>query len=207
MNLICRNRITTAKPQRYAATEDFAELFREEMPRLYLLALLLTSDHEKAEHCFVAALEDCVNGNPVFKEWAPSWARRMIVENAIRIVAPHPNYAVETALALDSEFRSEPQTLGDKDALIASVLELADFDRFAFVMSVLERYPDRDCSIQLGCTPHQLGDARMRAYRQLARSCARNAVPARADSPQRSRSGDPGALGALVAEFRIAQTT
>jgi hypothetical protein len=180
MNLPSTNRITTGKPEKYATSEDFCTLFTEEMSSLYLLSFLLTSDHEKAEQCFVFGLQDSVKENPVFKEWASSWARRMIVMNAIRIITPLPNHASGTALAVNFELDSELETVPDKDAVIASVVELADFERFAFVMSVLERYPDQDCSVLLDCSLQEIRDARTQALQQIAQSYATNAVGGRA---------------------------
>src|SRR4029077_10222346 len=72
----------------YASRDDFRRIFDEDMNGLYLLSLLLTADREKAEQCFVSGLEDAVEGNPVFKEWARSWARRAIIQNAIRVINP-----------------------------------------------------------------------------------------------------------------------
>src|SRR5260370_10712368 len=78
------------KPTEYASRADFRQIFDEDMHGLYLLSFLLTADHEKAEQCFVSGLEDAVNGNPVFKEWARSWARRGILQNAVRAINPRP---------------------------------------------------------------------------------------------------------------------
>ena len=72
----------------YANSDDFRRIFDENMNSLYLLAFLLTADHGKAEQCFVSGLEDAVEGNPVFKEWAHSWARRVIIQNAVRLINP-----------------------------------------------------------------------------------------------------------------------
>src|SRR5262245_40163093 len=72
----------------YATGGDFCRIFKEDMQSLYLLALVLTADPAKAEQCFVAGLDDCASGNQVFEEWARSWARRVIVKNAIRSLAP-----------------------------------------------------------------------------------------------------------------------
>src|SRR5271156_3469526 len=80
--------ITTLKP--YASSEDFSQVFDEDMNSLYLLSYLLTADREKAEQCFVSGVEDAVEGNPVFKDWARSWARRMIIVNAVRAINPQP---------------------------------------------------------------------------------------------------------------------
>src|SRR6516225_12066480 len=72
----------------FATCTDFSRIFAEDMNNLYLLALVLTADSEKAEQCFVSGLDDCISGNQVFREWARSWARRVVIKNAIRIIAP-----------------------------------------------------------------------------------------------------------------------
>jgi hypothetical protein len=66
----------------YASREDFRRIFTEDLDGLYQLSFLLTRDPQKAEQCFVGGLEDCLAGNPVFREWARSWAKRAIVQNA-----------------------------------------------------------------------------------------------------------------------------
>ena len=78
------------EPMPYASSDDFRQVFDQEINSLYLLSYLLTADHEKAEQCFVSGLEDAVEGNPVFKEWARSWARRVIILNAVRAIKPRP---------------------------------------------------------------------------------------------------------------------
>src|ERR1700719_5195475 len=79
-----------AKLAPYASKADFGQIFHEDMKELYLLSFLLTADRRKAEQCFVSGLEDAVEGNPVFKEWARSWARRAIIQNAVRAINPWP---------------------------------------------------------------------------------------------------------------------
>lgn len=74
----------------YTSSSDFCQVFQEDMNGLYLLSFLLTADREKAEQCFVSGLEDSVEGSPVFKEWARSWARRAIVQSAVRVINPRP---------------------------------------------------------------------------------------------------------------------
>ena len=80
----------STRPTPYASSTDFRQVFDEDMNGLYLLSFLLTADREKAEQCFVSGLEDAVNGNQVFKEWARSWARRVIIQNAVRAINPRP---------------------------------------------------------------------------------------------------------------------
>ena len=80
--------LSTTRVQGYASQDEFCQIFADDENALYLLSLLLTADGSKAEKCFVAGLEDSIQGNPVFKEWARSWSKRMIVKNAIRMISP-----------------------------------------------------------------------------------------------------------------------
>ena len=149
-------------PTPYASIGDFCRIFHEETDSLYRLSFLLTADCDKAEQCFVSGLEDSLKGSRVFKEWARSWARRAIIQNAVRVINPHP-----TAKDAPSEVNSSGTTLVAKQAGIAAVLELAPFERFVYVMSVLERYSDQDCSVLLGCMRRDVVAARIRALQQI----------------------------------------
>jgi hypothetical protein len=50
---------------------------------------------------------------------------------------------------------------------LATVVGLQAFDRFVFVMSVLERYRDRDIRLLLGCSNVDVSQARVRALEQI----------------------------------------
>jgi hypothetical protein len=153
----------------YATGADFCRIFKEDMKNLYLLSLLLTADPAKAEQCFVAGLDDCAGSNQVFKEWTRSWARRAIVKNAVRVIAPEPVYvnaASNVAVSRNATDRTRPEVQAEFSALLG----LTAFERFAFVMSVLEGYSDQECALLLGCTRHALIAARVRAAQEIARS-------------------------------------
>ena len=157
----------------YATGADFCRIFAEDTKNLYLLALLLTADPAKAETCFVSGLDDCAAGNRVFKEWARSWARRTIVRNAVRLVAPQPvhaNWVSNHAVSNGAHDAAGDQARPALRAEISALLELHSFERFALVMSVLEGYSDQDCALLLGCTRQTLIAARVRALQQFARS-------------------------------------
>jgi len=149
-------------PTQYASRSDFCRVFHEETDSLYRLAFLLTADSEKAQQCFVSGLENSVNGNPVFKDWARSWARRAIIQNAVRIINPWP-----TEENAPSDFNADERTLAKEQPEIAAVLDLPPFERFVFVMSVLEHYSEHECSILLGCSRREVVAARIRALRQI----------------------------------------
>ena len=67
-----RNQDRRNEPNPYATREEFIKLFHEDMNGLSQLSFLLTGDQEKAEKCFVAGIEDCIQENRVFREWARS---------------------------------------------------------------------------------------------------------------------------------------
>jgi hypothetical protein len=155
---------------RYASHEDFHTIFNEGLKELYQLSFLLTRDPTKAERCLVTGLEDCVSGNRVFREWARSWAKRTIVQNAICELKPRPsqsNSPLSGAMFSDMDQHSSgPGGYFEIDA----VLRLADFDRFVFVMSVLEHYSEHDGALLLGCSARDIREGRTRALKELADS-------------------------------------
>ena len=145
---------------------NFCRIFEKDMDRLYLLSFLLTADHALAETCFVRGLEDAIKSNRVFKEWADAWARRMIIQNAIQMVQPQPSDG-------DAESPESDHEVDDRKtapARIAAIVRLPAFDRFAFVMSVLERYSDQECAVLLDHSRGEVAAARVRAVQHIAAS-------------------------------------
>jgi hypothetical protein len=57
-------------------------------------------------------------------------------------------------------------------AEIAAVIALPAFERFAFVMSVLERYSEKECSLLLDCTRADVVAARISALERMGNSTA-----------------------------------
>jgi len=166
MTELAHIRVHEEKANRYATREDFRRIFSEDTNGLYQLSLLLTRDSVKAEQCFVGGLEDCVTGNSVFREWARSWAKRAIIQNAIRKLNPRPRRpspASPTVFADIDQLSSGPGKYFEIDA----VLRLEDHERFVFVMSVLEHYSEHDCALLLGWSVREVREARTRALREL----------------------------------------
>jgi hypothetical protein len=146
----------------YATSADFCRIFHAEMSSLYLLSLLLTADSEKAERCFLESLEDSAGCASVFKEWASSWARRTIIHNAIRLIAPRPadEISIPNPAPLGSVANLQPE--------IAAVVDLPAFERFVFVLSVFERFSDQECSLFLNCSRREVAAGRNSALLQIA---------------------------------------
>ena len=151
----------------YATRADFCRVFEKNTNSLYLLCFLLTADHEAAEKCFVSGLEDSAQGSPVFAAWAESWARRTIIDNAIRMIRPRPESGTQTSTSDNNARQRTKET-----DMIAAVIDLSAFDRFVFVMSVLERYSDQECSLLLDCSRTGVVAARIRALQQIGNSAA-----------------------------------
>jgi hypothetical protein len=153
--------------------DDFCRIFTQDMKGLYLLSFLLTADPKKAEQCFAAGMEDCVEGNPVFKEWAHAWSRRAIIKNAIRIVAPLTSPTNAHELTIDA---ADWET--DLRPALAAVTQLEPLERFVYVMSVLERYSDHECSTLLITTKGRVVAARTRGLQRLSVRDGINPSPA-----------------------------
>jgi DNA-directed RNA polymerase specialized sigma24 family protein len=155
---------------RYASHEDFHTIFNEDLKELYQLSFLLTRDPARAERCLVSGLKDCSTGNPVFREWARSWAKRAIIQNTIRELKPRPSQSnSHLSRAMFSDVDQSSRGSGGH-LEIDTVLRLAVFDRFVFVMSVLEHYSEHDCALLLGCSAGDIREARTRALKELADS-------------------------------------
>jgi DNA-directed RNA polymerase specialized sigma24 family protein len=162
------NQITSSTP--YASSDDFHQVFDQDMNRLYLMSFLLTADRDKAEQCFVSGLEDAVEGNPVFKEWARSWARRVIIVNAVRAINPRPRE--ENGRLSSASVSSHDKVPSVEQVEMSAVLALEPFERFVYVMTVLERYSDQDSSVLLGCSRRDVVAARTRAFEQIGTAIA-----------------------------------
>jgi DNA-directed RNA polymerase specialized sigma24 family protein len=176
-----RRQIRNPEPSPYATKSEFCRIFEKDMNRLYVLSFLLTGDPTMAEQCFVGGLHIAREENQVFKEWAESWARRAIIQNAIRMIRPRKAAGVTNSTAVSDPLTQHPE--------IAGIVDLPAFERFVFVMSVLERYSDQECSLLLGCTRGDVAAARTRALEQLGKSIDLHRGPVGVTSNQRARLG------------------
>jgi hypothetical protein len=162
VNVLGAKQATRHETTEYATRADLCRIFDADMNGLYLLSFLLTGDDVTAEQCFVAGLEDSTKGTAVFREWARSWARRMIIQNAILIVQPHPTGGNSSGTAL----RNGAACALTQQPEVGAVIALPAFERFVFVISVLEGYSAKNCSLLLGCTRADVIAARTRALRR-----------------------------------------
>lgn len=179
------------EPSPYASKRDFCQIFEKNMSPLYLLSFLLTGDEATAEQCFVGGLHIAQEGNLVFKEWAETWARRTIILNAIRMI--RPRLTSDSVTVSESGRASHPAI---EQPEISAIVGLPAFERFAFVMSVLEGYADHECALHLNGTVGEIREARSRALGKIGKSAELRdklvTIAARRNSPQEnSESGFP----------------
>jgi DNA-directed RNA polymerase specialized sigma24 family protein len=146
----------SAEPNaQYATRPDYCQIFQADMHPLYLLAFLLTTNHSRAEQCYAESMENVITGNPVSREYARFWIKHNVILSAIRMV-----FSESTQLQDRDTWHEAPLR-----CVTDTVTRLAPLVRFVFVMSVLERYSEHECSRLLNCTVGDVIDARSHALR------------------------------------------
>jgi hypothetical protein len=150
-------------PKSYATATDFCRIFTEELHSLYLLSLLLTADNDKAEKCFVSALSEATDGIGVSTEWAGSWARRAVLKHAIRMIGPAPEHSDSLPFIGPG---APPTSISGNP--FATIFALDPFERFVFVMAILEGQSEQDCAILLRCSRRDVMIARVLALSRMA---------------------------------------
>jgi hypothetical protein len=138
---------------------DFLESFNEEMSSLYLLSFLLTADHDRAEQCLVSAMWECVEGSGVFM----GCTRGAVIEHAIQMIMPAP----ERTDCVSPIRRKRSATPAENDPF-AAILLLDAFERFVFVMSILEEQSDEECANRLRCSRSDVMVAQVLALKRQA---------------------------------------
>jgi hypothetical protein len=144
MNMLEPMHVVNERATPYATATDLFKNFTEEMHSLHLLSLLLTADNDKAEQCFVSAMGECLEEVGAFMEWTRSRARRAILKYAIQMIMPVPEHADSLSL-----IGLKPPATSAGSNPLAAILALDPFERFVFVISVLEGRPEQDCAILL----------------------------------------------------------
>jgi hypothetical protein len=155
-----------------ARKEEFAIVFDSERAALQKLALLLTANSEVAKRCLIHAFQECIESSSISKQWVLSWTRRMVIRNAISLVmSPGGRSFVNTSRnSNDQSIVFSPDDSPGANAESESILNLPEFDRFVFVICVLERYSMHDCALLLGRSHRDISQARQRVGNQVEKT-------------------------------------
>lgn len=135
--------------------EHVCRIFQRDVRRLYALSFLLTADHALAEQCFVQSLDDSLESDR-----SGSRISSTIARNAIRISR------LRWGDTLKEHEPSGHDSL-DHPAELTAVVALPPFERFVFVLSILERYTDEESSRLLNCSVDDVATARVNALQSI----------------------------------------
>jgi hypothetical protein len=145
-----------------ATDTDFWNILTDEMHSLYQLSFLLTADVDKAKQCLFSGMGECEEEIGVSAAWAQARARRTIVKSAIWMIMPAPEYADDFSFAV-----LKGSAVAGETNLFDAIVRLNAFERFVYVMSVLEKQSDDDCSTLLRCSRRDVIIARALALERL----------------------------------------
>jgi hypothetical protein len=150
--------------------QDKCQFLVSHMEQYYSLVLLLTASEEDAERCFVISLDTwskaCRNLAPIVPEAADARIKRALVDCALRFCGPVSGRVQEEA-EVDIWGEKLP---GNYSPWVAAIVQLDTFERFVFVLSVLECYSDKECSDLLHCRLEEVAESRAHALHSVASS-------------------------------------
>jgi len=126
-----------------------ADVWLDDVAKLYLLSFFLTGDKVLAERCFADAMDDFVgNTGDAAAEWARETGRIAVIRRAVRVIRP-----------LSKSVYSWSHVLGCRPLLapvhqpFSSITSFGAFERFVFVLFALEGYSVEECAELLECQP------------------------------------------------------
>lgn len=140
---------------------EFSDTWLDEVIKLYLLSFLLTADKMLADQCFAGVMDDYV-GSPgaVASEWARGPGRAGVIRRSVQLIRPVPKsvHSWSHAYGLRPVLSSTHQPF-------SAITTLGAFERFVFVLSVLEGYSQEECASLLECDVAEVGSSRELANR------------------------------------------
>ena len=146
-----------------STSRDYANVLIGYMNSLYLLSFLVTGNMQAAEGCFGKALDEYVEARSGFVEWAQQHGRRAVLRHAVQTVTPVPRAAY--SWSFDGTERSLVSAAHQPFAAITS---LNPFERFVFVMSVIEGMCEEECAALLNCRVQDVAIGRELAHAIIA---------------------------------------
>jgi hypothetical protein len=155
------NRNYRHKDEMRANTKDDAlaqpyRVFKERMKGLFLPALLLTGSIERAEACFIRAIDLASGHSAVDDAFIYSVARRCVIKAAIEVIAEELRACAEIESRQQND-KIQACASGLQEAAGAShafrmdnLLRLNPLRRAALVLRLFEKYHRKDMALLLG---------------------------------------------------------
>jgi hypothetical protein len=159
---MCVRQQLSVNEENGANSSDVCRIFAQQLNSLYKLAFLLTTKHSLAEQCTIASLDEALTVNGISKASAESWSKRAVIKNALRIVRRE---FFKTEMTLQGPEASKDEFTGWP---FNAIISLQPLERFVFVVSILEKIPDCECSQLFGCAATEIVPARIRALEWLS---------------------------------------
>jgi hypothetical protein len=129
-----------------------AEMWLDEMAELYLLAFMLTADKVMAEQCVLDAMDEYLNSNDLsLIDWVKNKGRHAVIERAVQRATPKVK-AVYT-WSVPGGTRA---SISSSHQPFAVITALSAFERFVYVLTVLEGYQVDECADVLQCLPAEV---------------------------------------------------
>lgn len=142
---------------------DFCRAFEQEMQPLYLLSFLLTASHADAERCLTITMDEVLGQQEsVFKESVLVWIKYRLIKIAIQL-----KFGADRGRTnkIDRWSMTQPEEMTSLQ--INAITLLPSLSRFVFVMSTLEKYSSKQCSLLLDCSQEAVLQERVNALKQL----------------------------------------
>ncbi|HTV15349.1 MAG TPA: sigma-70 region 4 domain-containing protein [Acidobacteriaceae bacterium] len=127
---------------------EFADSWIDEVSKLYLLSFLLTADKALAEQCFSGAMDEYVGSSAlVASDWVWGHGKAAVVRRAVQLIRPVPKSVHCWSFA-----DGRRPLLSAAHQPFSAITLLGAFERFVFVLSVLEGYSVEECATMLDCS-------------------------------------------------------
>jgi hypothetical protein len=159
------------------ATTCVAQMWIDKMAELYLLAFMLTANKETAEQCMLDAMDEYLNSSaPSLIDWMRNKGRQAVIERAVQRVNPRVKASYGWTIPTGTRSPSAP---GHQP--FAVITALGTFERFVYVLTVLEGYDEEECAGVLECRRADVVAARKLSHQLVGLGEAEEASPGRLD--------------------------
>jgi len=141
-----------------------AEMWLDEMAELYLLAFMLTADKVTAEQCVLDAVDEyLISSELSLIDWVKSRARHAVIKCAVQRATPKAK-AVYT-WSVPGGTRA---SISSSHQPFAVITALSAFERFVYVLTMLEGYEVDECADVLKCLPAEVVAAQRLSHQLVA---------------------------------------